>query len=81
MIGIICITATLVFDERKSADRVSMHRTLDAATAPCLGYTQSARSASWSGNVAAHKSPIAKGMSGLRAAEATGRRQDGDGKT
>lgn len=62
MIGIICITATLVFDESESAGRVSMHMTFAAATVPCLGDIQSACSASWSGDVAAHKASIAKGV-------------------
>lgn len=37
MIGIISITSTLVFDESKSADRVSMHKPDEAATAPFPG--------------------------------------------
>lgn len=81
MIGIICITATLVFDESESAGCVSMRINFEAATAPCLRDIQSACSASWSGNVAAHKASIAKRVLELGAAEAMRRRQDGDGKT
>ena len=79
MIGIICITATLVFDESESAGRVSTQRALEAATVPRLEDIQSACSASWSRNVTAHKASIAKGGLELKAAEAMRRPQDGDG--
>ena len=83
MIGIICITSTLILDESESADRVSMHRSCKIGTAPCLGDVQSACSASWGGNVAAHKASIAKGVLDLGAAEAMrqAQAQDEDGKT
>ena len=81
MIGIICITSTLIFDESESADRVSMHRSCKIATAPCLGDVQSACSASWGGNVAAHKASIAKGVLDLEAAQAMRQAQEEDGKT
>lgn len=81
MIGIVCITATLVFDESESADRVSIHRALESAIVPCVGDIQSTCSASWRGNVAAHKASIAKGVLELEAAEAGRRPQDGYGKT
>lgn len=70
MIGIICITATLIFDESESAGCVSIHRAFKIATVPCLGDVQSACSASWSRNVTAHKASIAKGVLDLGAAEA-----------
>ena len=60
VIGIICITATLIFNESKSVYRMSMHRTLEAARESFHGYVQSACSASWCGNVTAHKAPIAE---------------------
>ena len=79
MIGVICITATLVFDESESADRVSMQRSSETAIAPCLGDIQSACSASWSGNVASHKASIAKGeleLGGRGDEKAAGRRRE-----
>ncbi len=77
MIGIICITATLVFDESESAGGVSMHNTSKAAKASCLRDIQSACSASWSGNVAAHKTSVAIAVLEFGPAEAMRRRQDG----
>ena len=77
MICIICITAALVFDESETAGGVSMNITSKAATASCLGDIQSACSASWSGNVAAHKTSVATSVLDFGPAEAMRRRQDG----
>lgn len=78
MIGIISITATLVFDESETAGHVSMHRTFEAATALCLGNVQSACSASGSGNVTAHKASVAEDVLEQGSADATTWQQDRD---
>lgn len=79
VIGIICIATTLVFNKGKSADRVSMLLTFVVERVPFLGNVQSACSASWSGNVTAHKASIAEDVLERGWAGTTGWQQDGDG--
>ncbi len=58
MIGVICITATLILDKGKPTCRVSEHASLEHQGCPESANSQSTGSTSWSWNVATHKASI-----------------------